>query len=165
MFSLIAPILGMLVSVTVHIMAWRTIRPQSPPRLLPVAALIGGLVATALTCTLIALPTKCEAVEALLLFGAMVSAYLISLPALEAESPSSLIVRYVDVQARAGATKDDLATIINDETFIVNRIHGLEADGLIENSGGRLQLTPAGRTFLRGFMAYYHLAGRQGMAG
>ncbi len=103
---------------------------------------------------------------ALLLFGTVVASYLISLPALESESPSSLIVTCVDKRAAGGGvSRDDLAAVVNDETFVLNRARGLEVDGLVERADGRLRITARGRKFLQGFLFYHHLVGRRGLAG
>ncbi len=165
MFSLIAPLIGLPATVAIHIVMWRMIRPRSPARLVPCAAILGGALGAWAAGMRLPWPATSELLEAILLFGTMVASYLISLPALESESPSSLIVTCVDDHGRAGATREDLAAVVNDETFVLDRLRGLEVDGLITRADGKLQITPGGKTFLEGFMAYHRLAGRRGLAG
>lgn len=166
MFSLLAPIIGLLATVAIHVVAWRTLRPRSPARLLPPAAVLGGAVGAWAGGAWFPGPATADLAAACLLFGTLVASYLISLPALESESPSSLIVTCVDTRATVGgATRDDLAAIVNDETFVLNRARGLGVDGLVESSDGRLRITARGRRFLQGFLFYHHLVGRRGLAG
>ena len=166
MLALLAPIVGLVSTVVIHLAAWRTMRPRSPARLVPFAALLGGAVGAWAVGTRFPDPAPADLAAALLLFGTMVASYLISLPALESESPSSLIVTCVDTRAAVGgASRDDLAAVVNDETFVLNRARGLEVDGLVERADGRLRITAAGRKFLQGFLFYHHLVGRRGLAG
>lgn len=166
MFSLLAPTIGLLTTVAIHVAAWRTMRPRSPARLVPFASLIGGAVGAWTAGTWFPGPATADLAAALLLFGTMVASYLISLPALESESPSSLIVTCVDKQgAVGGASRDDLAAIVNDETFVLNRARGLEVDRLVDRVEGRLRITARGKRFLQGFLFYHHLIGRRGLAG
>lgn len=165
MFSLFAPLLAIAATVVLHLALWRSIRPRSPARLLLPAAVVGALLGAWAAAALLRAPSTVAWVEAGLLFGAILASYLISLPALEAESPSSLIVMHVDERAGAGSTDDDLAGIVNDETFVLNRIQGLEVEGLVDRREGRLRITPSGQTFLDGFLLYHRLAGRRALAG
>ena len=165
-FSLLAPIIGLISTVVIHLAAWRTMRPRSPARLLPFAALLGGAAGAWAAGTWFPGPAPAEMAAALLLFGTVVASYLISVPALESESPSSLIVTCVDKRAAGGGvSRDDLAAVVNDETFVLNRARGLEVDGLVERADGRLRITARGRKFLQGFLFYHHLVGRRGLAG
>lgn len=165
MFSLLAPIIGLLATVAIHVAAWRMLRPRSPARLVPLAALLGAAVGVWAARARCPAPAAADLTAAWLLFCTMVASYLISLPALESESPSSLIVTCVDERGGDGASRDDLAAIINDDKFVLNRARGLELDGLVERADGRLRITARGRKFLHGFLSYHRLVGRRGLAG
>jgi len=165
MYSLLAPLLGVALTVFVHAMAWRMIRPRSPARLLLPAAVAGGLLGACLTLAIVPNPGPLQSLEATLLFLPMIACYMISLPALEAESPSALIVTHVHRCGRAGATKEELAGVVNDDVFVINRIRGLEVEGLVTRRGEDLSITPAGVRFLNAFLLYHRLAGRQTLAG
>ena len=90
----------------------------------------------------------------------LTAAYLISLPGIEAESPSSLITFKVRDSTATGATHDDLATVITDEIFVLNRLEGLVTENLVEVHDGRYFITPSGQSFLNLFLIYHRWSDR-----
>lgn len=81
-------------------------------------------------------------------------AYLISLPAVESESPSSLIL--LELHRRPeGVSLEDLKKIINDDRFILNRLEGLFLSGhAAKDSQGKIVITESGQKFMGLFMSY-----------
>lgn len=165
MYSLVAPLLGVAFTIFIHAAVWRTTSPRSPARLLVPSAIAGGLLGGCLALAKIPKPESRQCIEALLLFLSIVACYMISLPALEAESPSALIVTHVHRSGKTGATKQELERIVNDDIFVINRIQGLEVEGLVSREGEDLSITPAGKRFLNAFLLYHRLAGRCPLAG
>lgn len=164
MYSLLAPLIGVGFSIAIHVIAWRMIRPQSPVRLLPPAAVAGAAIVACLASVRTLSPSVMACVEAAFLFLSMIACYLISLPALESDSPSSMIVNFVHRCGTAGATRQQLEELINDDLFVINRIQGLEVEGLVERTGDTLRITPAGLRFLDAFMVYHRIVGRRAKA-
>ena len=152
-------------TVVLHSLAWRTLRPASPARALLACACLGIAATTALGRLSFPGMATAEVVEAVVLAGSLVAAYLISLPGLESESPSFVVVTRIASGGTAGATEAELAEVVNDETFVLNRLRSLEIEGLVDRAGDTLRITGPGRRFLRLFTAYHAWAGRSLRAG
>jgi len=152
-------------TVVLHSLAWRTLRPQSPARALLACGCVAIITTVALGRYAFLEMDLMEVLEAVALAGSLVAAYLISLPGLESESPSFVVVTRIDSKGTAGATERDLAEVVNDETFVLNRLRSLEIEGLVDRTGDTLRITGPGRRFLRLFTAYHVWAGRTMRAG
>lgn len=156
---------GFLLAVVLHSLAWRLLRPASPARALVACGCL-AIVATATLGPLVVPHVGLAPVlESAVLTGSLIAAYLISLPGLESESPSFIVVTRIDSGGAAGVTEADLAEVVNDETFVLNRLRSLEIEGLVDRQGDTLRITGAGRRFLRFFTAYHAWAGRSLRAG
>ncbi len=143
-----------------HAMVWRLLRPKSPARALAACTCLGLLVSGWMGQWMFPGMGVPEILEALMLAGSLAAAYMISLPGIESESPSLLIVTLVESRGGHGANDGDLARVINDETFALNRLRSLATEGLVSGSADALRITPRGRRFLGLFTAYHSAAGR-----
>jgi hypothetical protein len=134
-----------------HWLLWRIFLPrrQTKAILLIFTAVYAGFSAFAL-----ASPGLIELFPYLYLtifYFAMTLSYMISYTAIEAESPSCLIVRAVKQAGEAGIEKERFQVLITNETFLLNRVQGLLHSGFIEERGGRYVVTAKGLQFLRSF--------------
>jgi hypothetical protein len=157
--------IAFLLAVVLHSLAWRTLRPASPARALLACGCVAIIIAVAVGRYAFPGMEPAAVLEAVVLAGSLVAAYLISLPGLESESPSFVVVTRIDSKGTAGATEKDLAEVVNDETFVLNRLRSLEIEGLVDRAGDTLRITSRGRRFLRLFTVYHVWAGRTMRAG
>jgi len=151
---------GFALAMLLHATIWRLLRPKSPARALAACTCLALLVSGWMGQRMFPGLETPGILEALLLTGSLAAAYLISLPGIESESPSLLIVTLVESRGDHGADDGDLAKVINDETFALNRIRSLATEGLVSGSANALRITPRGRRFLGLFTAYHSAAGR-----
>jgi len=96
----------------------------------------------------------------LFLYSSLAAAYLISMPGIESESPSSMIVTFIDSKTSDGASYEDLRNLITDELFILDRVTGLHVEGLIEEKNSKIAITKSGSSFMKLFLFYHYLTGR-----
>jgi len=73
--------------------------------------------------------------------------YIITYVALEDDSPSMTIVRFVDQAKNKGRSRQEIRRIITDEVLILPRISILLKDGWIEYQNSRYYATKKGRFF------------------
>jgi hypothetical protein len=153
-------LIGFGLTLFLHVMAWRTFRPSSPARALVGCTFLASLMTLCLSRFLFPHITFTETLESLVSLAALAASYLISLPGLETDGPTFLILTLLSSRGSRGATLADLAELINDEKFVFSRLRSLETEGLVDRASGSLRITNAGRRFLRLFTAYHSLAGR-----
>lgn len=157
--------IAFLLAIVLHSLAWRTLRPASPARALLACGCVAIIIAVAFGRYAFPGMEPAAVLEVVVLAGSLVAAYLISLPGLESESPSFVVVTRIDSKGTAGATEKDLAEVVNDEAFVLNRLRSLEIEGLVDRAGDTLRITRPGRRFLRLFTVYHVWAGRTMRAG
>lgn len=85
-----------------------------------------------------------EHVRALMLAGAMAAAYIATYPALEAASPSLVILNDIDVAGSAGLPRQQLFDTMTDAVLLAPRIADLLGEGLVCCQEGRYRLTGKG---------------------
>jgi hypothetical protein len=93
-----------------------------------------------------------ELTHVFLMFLSLTLAYLITYSALEADSPSLVIIRMIAEAMPTGLAKQDLEKRLSDDILILPRIKDLLRDNLVVANGERLQLTPQGRFFIKLFV-------------
>lgn len=93
----------------------------------------------------------------ILFFSSFTLAYVITYSALEADSPSLVIVRLIAAAAEAGLEEKALRDKLSDRQLVVPRIKDLIRDELALWENGRLRLTPAGERFVGIFTFYRSL--------
>jgi len=145
----------LLAAWVVHLIGWRLRRPRHHTAALlliflvvPAAAI--GLVLAA-GWSLRIPPTDLPGM-ALFYLGA-VGCYLIVYAGVEETSPSLVVIRALERAGSAGCRREELAALVDDDSFVRPRIAALQRDGLValEAAGGRL--TPAGRRAARAAVA------------
>ena len=95
-----------------------------------------------------------ELVHVFLLFLSLTLAYLITYSAMEADSPSLVIIRKIAEAMPSGLAKQDLERELTDDILILPRIKDLLRDNLVVANGEKLQLTPQGRTLIKIFVIF-----------
>lgn len=156
---------GVLLTVGLHVAAWRIVRPKSPARLGFLCAAIALPMAYGLATFLLRPMSLPETFEWLVLCGVTAFTYVMSMPVIESDSPSFLITMLVDAKMPQGATQSDMARVITDEKFSLNRLRSLETEGLVRRTADRFEITDFGRRFLRFYTIYHVWAGRIGRGG
>jgi uncharacterized protein YacL len=72
-------------------------------------------------------------------------AYLVLYSAIEADSPTLLMLLEIDKCGSAGLTKDKLREILDDDLLIKPRLNDLLLEGLIVRRGNKIKLSGKGR--------------------
>ena len=147
-----------------HFVLWRLLKPKSPAQLLVRVSSI-TVSGFCLFVYFYLSPSLFEVFYFSIWSAALISAYLISLPGIEAESPSSLIVFKVEEGGAKGVTRKDLEEVITDELFVLNRLESLKTDGLILENSEAIKITSAGKKFLSSFLLFHRVAKRKDLGG
>jgi hypothetical protein len=127
-----------LFSLAVHVAVWRIHRPESYREWLPILVVIFGPLAMTLAWAVA--PTKLDAAAMLLLEGSLAGVYIIGY------MPAGLPIASLRLPFLAGALTGD-------------RIDNLEAAGLVQRNGDRLELGPRGISMTRVVLLYRHAVG------
>lgn len=89
-----------------------------------------------------------------LLYAVLTLAYIISYSAIEADSPSLIIIRRIHKAGLTGLPLNGLKEELNDQVLVVPRIHDLARDGLIFCEEGKYRLTRKGNNFITIFIFF-----------
>jgi hypothetical protein len=90
---------------------------------------------------------------------ALLCAYIITYSALEADSPTLIMVKMLHDARPEGLEKERFLGMLNDEMLVLPRVRDLERDRMAEVVDGRYVLTPKGRLMARGFNLYARVLG------
>lgn len=91
------------------------------------------------------------------LYAALVMAYFVTYPAVQADSPSMTIVLLVDRAGPSGLTRGQLAKELNNESLVLPRIADLVAGNLVRLERGRYVINPAGAILAKVHTSYRRL--------
>jgi hypothetical protein len=131
-----------------HLVWWRLSPPQRPFRVL-VAVFIGNPVVLVAALGALGRTDMMDAAEwasvGFFHLGATLC-YLITYAGIEETSPSLAIVRKVESAGAAGATLEELGSVVTNERFIDPRLASLERDGFVTVQEGNFRLTAKGRS-------------------
>jgi hypothetical protein len=94
-----------------------------------------------------------------LLYFSLLGSYVISYSALEADSPTLLMVRMIDRAGAEGIAREAFLQGMNDELLVLPRLADLLRDRMAVLAGGRYRLTAKGRFMARLFTTYRRLLG------
>jgi hypothetical protein len=104
------------------------------------------------------LPVTCPEYLHILLFSTAVTlAYIITYSALEADSPSLVMILTIARAGQAGLPQAQLYQQLTDERLILPRLQDLVRDELVTLQGEKYRLTPKGRRFVWIFRTYRQL--------
>lgn len=149
-----------LISVGVHIAVWRWLRPAKE-----FTALVSVFIVLPAVLTVLAPLAGFVRFDALELAGvfllgfALSAAYISSYPALQASSPSLVMLLYLKRTGGAGMSLDELAAVFSAEGLVKDRVNDLLRAGLVTLDGGRCFITAKGRLLLGPFAALRRVLG------
>ena len=89
-----------------------------------------------------------------ILFTSLTMAYIITYSAIQADSPSLVMVIAITKAGDKGIAEADFERVMTDDLLIVPRIQDLINDGMVYLQGGKYRLTRKGRLFVRLFILY-----------
>lgn len=91
----------------------------------------------------------------------LVAAYIITYSALEADSPSLVIIDNIYRAGNQGIARQDFNALMNDELLVVPRLKDLCRDNLAYVENEKYLLTLQGRKFIKIFIFFRHLLNLQ----
>ena len=151
-----------------HVLIWRVRLPRKQTRALLglfLGCLAAGLVALWMASRCGSLPFlylpsgPAQYVHVALLVVSFTLGYIITYSALEADSPSLLMVMAITNAGPGGLDHDEFERTMSDDLLIRPRIRDLVRDGMIVSVDGRYRLTPKGRRFVQVFVTFRGLLG------
>ncbi len=144
-----------------HLALWRTRLPKRQTRtmlLLFFGVLITGvIVLSSSSITLLGIESPSNLLEFLhisLFFTSFTLAYMITYSAMEADSPSLVILNHIADAGSEGVAKDVFFDSLNDDILVKPRIKDLLRDKMAYLEEGRYRLTPKGIRFARIFILF-----------
>ncbi len=149
----------------VHVAWWRLCLPRRQTRALLLIFLgcgAGALLGLRLLGPRDGVPwprTAADYVQIGLLVLAFAAAYVITYSAVEADSPTLVLVRVIAAAGPEGLPEADLYEKASDDVLVTPRVADLVRDGMLQLDGGRYHLTGKGRRFVRIFICYRWLLG------
>jgi hypothetical protein len=140
-----------MVALLAHLGWWRWRLPLRPFRAL---LLVFGLVPLVtvglwLACGGPMLLVRCALPCTIVLYAGLTGCYLIAYAGVDQVSPSLLIIRALEAAGDAGCSREQLARLVTEDTFILPRLEALQRDGMLERVDGGSVLTPQGRRAAR----------------
>lgn len=151
MVLLIFGLLIFLCSFIVHVALWRTISKIRSVRNMILLFTVLYVLSLVLIIFIAAFNVY-EIIHIYLVALSLLSAYIISYPGIESDSPSNVILLTIRSKGDAGAVINDLRESLTDEISVLERLRGLENEMYIRNDGGRYYITPRGIRFLTIFI-------------
>lgn len=152
-----------LAAICLHIAVWRWRHPQNHPLallaifiLLPFAFFIACIALTLSGKTAWAMAST-DLLAAYLLNFSFSAAYILSYPAVQAASPSLVIVLMIGNSGAEGLLRGDLAHVFDDDVVLGPRIEDLVKGGLVTVEGGYYRLTSKGTVLIRFFVLMRYL--------
>jgi len=161
---------GLAISVLafcIHLLVWKIHLPQRQTKVLLQIFFATWLAATAWLWTHpafslfgIGAPQNwVQCVHVGLFFLAVTLAYMITYSALEADSPSLVMVQAVARAGKPGLPSDQFHRMMTDDVLVTPRVRDLLTDRMAYLDGNRYRLTPKGILFARIFIQYRRLLG------
>ena len=151
-------------ALALHLAIWRVRLPRRQSRAL--ALIFAGMLAAGLALALLAgpgplVPSSWGLARVALLVAVVMCSYILSYPAVEADSPTvAMVMRLMDA-GPDGLPVDEFLRDMNDELLVLPRVRDLLRDGLavLDPADGRYRLSTKGRLMGRLFSTYRGLLG------
>lgn len=144
--------LTFLIALFVHLLIWKLAMPKKNRPVVLVNIFFWVLVLAVLT-----MKDFSQCLDYIVLYCSLAVAYVLSYPAMEADSPSLAIINIIAKASKAGLAKAELYKIMTDETLVVARINDLLGDGLIFIESKQYFLTSKGLFLARVFGGFRKL--------
>jgi len=151
-FLTIAMLLGTLFAV--HLIWWRMALPQKQRAALLALFLIGGLVLAPVVGLLLGLCgfaplSLIQWLNVALAVVAFALAYVVTYSALEADSPTLSLVRYIASAGSGGVGEERLREFMASRPFVGARLSALVKEGMVHDRDGRIHLAEHPYTLFR----------------
>lgn len=158
-------ILLFIAALLIHLIIWRLHLPQKQTNAL---LLIFSLVLVSGVSVILAYPglikwSLClsisffEIFQLLLLYAALSVSYILSYPAIEADSPTLIIIRAVFDSGAAGLDKSSLKRIADNDLLVLPRIKDMVSDNMVYIRDGKYRLKPKGLIMAKLFLFYRNI--------
>lgn len=158
MSVLISGSLLFVIALLLHLAVWRLRYPGNPIKtlilLFGTVALIGTIFLS-----LSASYTAVQCAHTALFFFSLFICYLITYSAIEADSPSLVIVLRVAKCGKEGLPSESIKESLGNDLLIEPRINDLVGSGLVDLSGSTYKINEKGRLFLLPFVIYRNFLG------
>lgn len=135
-----------------HLIIWKICLPKKNRPVILVNIFFGVLVLG-----IVILRNFSQCLDYIVLYCSLAFAYIVSYPAMEADSPSLAITYNIAKASKDGLAKAELYKIMTDEILVVTRINDLLSDGLICLESKRYFLTSKGLFLARVFVGFREL--------
>lgn len=154
-------LVSFLLSFMIHLVVWKVHIPKRQTNALlyiffgTSMIVLPALWNTSFLISKFGLLTPMNILEVLHIFifsTSMVFAYVITYSAIEADSPSLVMIVAIATAGPAGLDKTEFERMMNDEILIKPRIRDIVVDGMAYIDGGTYKLTPKGAFIARIFM-------------
>lgn len=164
MSGLLAAVLAFGILLVAQFVVWRVVRPAG--HYLPLLGLYAvALVVTVAICRALAdLPlaaawlvpgTIRDAVNFLTLYTAATMAYIVTYSAVQADSPSMMILLQIEQGGATGLPRETMTAALGDSVVVVPRLQDLVTGGLATiDTHQRYVITARGRVLARLYIAY-----------
>ena len=152
MKTLLYAFLTFFIALSVHFVIWKVCLPKKNRPVVLVNIFFGVLLIGVAI-----LGNYLQYMDYIILYCSLAFAYILSYPAMEADSPSLAITYNIAKAAKAGLAKLELYKIMTDQTLVVARINDLLSDGLICIKSERYFLTSKGLFLARLFVGFRKL--------
>jgi len=155
------------VAFLLHILIWRLKRPANSVKTLItlfssvlVSGIIGLLFLGRVYPQSLILPQDSFAsIYIAVFFYVLFLVYLLSFPAIEADSPSLVIMMNIHRAGKAGLAASEIKAALKDDLMIGPRLKDLLGAGLIDADGSHYKINKKGVLFLLPFVAYRNFLG------
>jgi hypothetical protein len=161
MMTLFWGTVALLLALAVHVVIWRLRPPRYHTRTLlaiffgSLALVVGLLITDAPRNTGLPLAASPADYVSLFLFvTAWALAYVITYSAIEASSPTLVIISTIAAAGPEGLDEKDLYGMVSDAVLVEPRIDDMVRDGLVRLEDGRYCMTSKGRRFVGLFIGY-----------
>jgi hypothetical protein len=148
MTVLIGEVVLVLATLLVHVVVWRLRLPQQPIQTL---VLLFAGASTVPWVAYYAWPpgvfSNIAAVQVTAGTFLIGLCYAVLYSAIEADSPSLMMIGFIETAAGAGRTPEELGGLIQEEAVLLPRLGELAAAGFVEEIAGQLRPTGRGRLF------------------
>lgn len=150
-------------SFAIHLIVWRLRRPKRQAETILMiffVVLAGGFLALwssnrALEAFVGGIPENVhEYLHIALVFTSLTFAYIITYSAIQADSPSLVMVIAIANAGDEGIAKADFERSMTDELLVLPRIQDLLTDKMVYRDGEKYRLTHKGKLFIRLFIFY-----------
>ena len=166
MRSLLTALVAFSSTLLVQLLVWRVRRPKRQyftlvslyVGMLPIAAAIIYIVSLRSPSTARLLPGSIfEYANSAMLYVALTIAFGVTYSAVQADSPTMLILLKLDLAGREGVTEAELLSSLTDDLLVASRLNDLVAGNLINLREGRYVVGPRGVLIARACIGFRRL--------